>query len=89
MKKIFASEELAREAVYHASEEARKLGRECDLDAVVDIYDGSVYKNENDNDPRNLFLGLAFDGFLPFKEDKKYSMWPIVLTPYNFRPSLR
>jgi hypothetical protein len=89
MRNLFANEYLAREAQYHASEIAKGLGRQVDEDAVVDIYDGTVYQDTAARDPRDLLLGVAFDGFLPFVEDKKYSMWPIVLTPYNYRPSLR
>lgn len=89
MKNLFANDYLAREARYHASDMAKNLGREVDIDALIDIYDGLAYKRAPKRDPRDLLLGIAFDGFLPFVEDRKYSMWPIVLTPYNFRPSLR
>ncbi|KAK8945201.1 hypothetical protein KSP39_PZI007967 [Platanthera zijinensis] len=35
-------------------------------------------------DPRNVRLGLATDGFNPFGNmSTSYSMWPVVLTPYN------
>ena len=40
-------------------------------------------------DPRNIRLGLATDGFNPFKDlSSKYSCWPVVLTIYNLPPSL-
>ncbi|KAE8734333.1 hypothetical protein F3Y22_tig00000773pilonHSYRG00216 [Hibiscus syriacus] len=36
-------------------------------------------------DPRNFRLGLATDGFNPFKiMSTSYSTWPVVLVPYNF-----
>jgi hypothetical protein len=41
------------------------------------------------SEPRNLVVGLATDGFLPFSDDKKYSVWPLVFTPYNLPPSSR
>ncbi|RVW27633.1 hypothetical protein CK203_099152 [Vitis vinifera] len=38
-------------------------------------------------EPRNVRLGLATDGFNPFGSmSNSYSMWPIVLVPYNMAP---
>jgi hypothetical protein len=38
-------------------------------------------------DPRNVRLGLASDGFNPFgMMSTSYSMWPVVLVPYNLPP---
>ena len=38
-------------------------------------------------DPRNVRLGLATDGFNPFGTMSiSYSMWPVVLVPYNMPP---
>ncbi|KAL0302748.1 UNVERIFIED_CONTAM: hypothetical protein Scaly_3021900 [Sesamum calycinum] len=35
-------------------------------------------------DPRNIRLGLATDGFNPFRNmSTSYSMWPIIVIPYN------
>ncbi|GLU06513.1 hypothetical protein SLE2022_235410 [Rubroshorea leprosula] len=40
-------------------------------------------------DPRNLRLGLASDGFNPFKSmNVTYSTWPVILIPYNLPPWL-
>ncbi|XP_061371520.1 uncharacterized protein LOC133314095 [Gastrolobium bilobum] len=39
------------------------------------------------SDPRNVRLGLATDGFNPFGNmSSNYSIWPIVLVPYNTPP---
>ncbi|KAL0556569.1 hypothetical protein IC582_005083 [Cucumis melo] len=39
------------------------------------------------SDPQNVRLGLALDEFNPFGQmSMSYSMWPIVLLPYNFPP---
>ncbi|KAG8497137.1 hypothetical protein CXB51_008384 [Gossypium anomalum] len=39
------------------------------------------------SDPRNVRLGLAADGFNPFKiMSTSYSTWPVVLVPYNLPP---
>jgi len=40
-------------------------------------------------DPRNVRLGLASDGFNPFGSmSNSYSIWPVVLIPYNLPPWL-
>ena len=40
-------------------------------------------------DPRNVRLGLASDGFNPFGNmSTSYSIWPVVLIPYNLPPWL-
>ena len=39
------------------------------------------------SDPWNVCLGLASDGFNPFGQmSTSYSMWPVVLLPYNLPP---
>ncbi|KAG8503618.1 hypothetical protein CXB51_001607 [Gossypium anomalum] len=39
------------------------------------------------SDPQNVRLGLAADGFNPFKiMSTSYSIWPVVLVPYNLPP---
>ncbi|XP_026448702.1 uncharacterized protein LOC113348969 [Papaver somniferum] len=38
-------------------------------------------------DPRNVRLGLATDGFNPFGNmNNAYSMWPVIVMPYNLPP---
>ena len=38
---------------------------------------------------RNVYLGLCTDGFSPFgKSGRQYSLWPVILTPYNLPPNL-
>ncbi|KAL3370740.1 hypothetical protein AABB24_007665, partial [Solanum stoloniferum] len=38
-------------------------------------------------EPRNIRLGLATDGFNPFGNmSTSYSMWPVILAPYNLPP---
>ena len=39
------------------------------------------------NDPHNVRLDLAFDGFNPFGNmSNSYSMWPVIFMPYNLPP---
>ncbi|XP_052117337.1 uncharacterized protein LOC107489344 isoform X2 [Arachis duranensis] len=45
-----------------------------------------LHKSFSD-EPRNVRLGLASDGFNPFGNmSTKYSVWPVVLIPYNLPP---
>ncbi|KAM6587737.1 hypothetical protein CsatA_010342 [Cannabis sativa] len=38
-------------------------------------------------EPRNIRLGFATDGFNPFGDlSNSYSMWPVILMPYNMPP---
>ena len=38
---------------------------------------------------RNVYLGLCTDGFNPFgKGGRKYSLWHVIVTPYNLPPAL-
>ncbi|CAN1129189.1 hypothetical protein LINPERPRIM_LOCUS17285 [Linum perenne] len=47
----------------------------------------SVLHPQFSNDPRNVRLALASDGFQPFSNSKTpHSIWPVVLIPYNFPP---
>ncbi|KAL5714361.1 hypothetical protein ACHQM5_016334 [Ranunculus cassubicifolius] len=39
------------------------------------------------DDPRNVRLGIATDGFNPFGDmSSSYSMWPVIVVPYNLPP---
>ncbi|CAA7017316.1 unnamed protein product [Microthlaspi erraticum] len=41
------------------------------------------------NEARNVYLGLSTDGFNPFgKHGRQYSLWLVILTPYNLPPSM-
>ena len=41
------------------------------------------------SDSRNIRLALATDGFNPFRSmNVSYSIWPVILIPYNFAPWL-
>jgi len=41
------------------------------------------------NECRNVYLGLNTDGFSPFGlSGRQYSLWPVILTPYNLPPDM-
>ncbi|WMV33821.1 hypothetical protein MTR67_027206 [Solanum verrucosum] len=53
----------------------------------VDKHNGKA--KDKKAEPRNVRLGLASDGFQPFRNAKtSYSIWPVVLIPYNLPPWL-
>ncbi|XP_027067562.2 uncharacterized protein [Coffea arabica] len=56
--------------------------------ADTPIWQSFDYQNpEFAKDSRNIILGLAFDGFNPFKSmNVNHSTWPVVLMPYNLPP---
>ncbi|XP_041026970.1 uncharacterized protein LOC121267174 [Juglans microcarpa x Juglans regia] len=50
---------------------------------------GTFPKSWFAEDARNVRLGLASDGFNPFNNmSKPYSIWPVILVPYNLPPWL-
>jgi hypothetical protein len=84
---MFRCQAIASKVSYHASHQ-NSLGDICDFQ------DGEVYRKAMQdsrfaNDSRNLLLGLVTDGFQPFADDQKYSIWPLVATCYNFPPWTR
>jgi hypothetical protein len=47
------------------------------------------YYKDFADDPRNIRLGLAADGFNPFGMlNVAYTTWPVILIPYNLPPWL-
>jgi hypothetical protein len=53
------------------------------------IYTQSTVLCRMHSDARNAALGIALDGVQPFKDDCRYSVWPLVLTVYNLPPWVR
>lgn len=83
--RIFGHVVLAKHVHHHAQQPA------SEGDDICDFRDGSTYADVQQDprfaaDPRNLMVGVITDGVQPFKEDKQYSMWPIMVTLYNFPP---
>jgi hypothetical protein len=52
------------------------------------IIDGDKQQYKYFDDPRDLMLGLATDGFCPFKR-RKQTCWPLLLYNYNLPPEVR
>jgi len=66
------------------------------LDGVMQHpFDGKAWKHFQYLNPefasksRNVYLRLCTDGFNPFgSSGGNYSLWPIILTPYNLLPDM-
>jgi hypothetical protein len=87
LKRMFGTKEASEEAQWH------ELKRQPSEKEMSHPADGEAWQDfdkefpEFANDPRNLRLGLATDGFNPFSEQNtKYSMWPVFVVPYNLPP---
>ena len=79
---------VLRKVDYH-SKRVNQDGDYCDFQDGT-IYD-TVMKEDPDfrSDPRHLLLGFVTDGVQPFAGNNKYSMWPMLVTFYNFPPNIR
>lgn len=70
---------------------------------IADIFDGKLYRelieryievngrctsSKYFEDPRDIALGISFDGFCPFKR-RSATCWPIIAFNYNLPPSTR
>lgn len=94
---LYANAERSKEMRYRAEGHEHLPGR------YTDIFDSDIYRrllgrpviiDEKEaqhtyfNDPHDLALGLATDGFGPFKH-RKSTAWPLVLFNYNLPPDTR
>jgi hypothetical protein len=87
LKRMFSSKKISEDAQWH------KLKRKVVENELNHPADGKAWKDFDKQhnwfaeDPRNIRLGLATDGFNPFgKMSSSYSMWPVFVIPYNFPP---
>ena len=96
LKALYSNAELSKEMRYRADEHQHEPGR------YTDIFDGEIYQNLlgkhviiNDKEARHTYfsgthdlaLGLATDGFGPFKH-RKSTAWPLILFNYNLPPDV-
>ncbi|KAJ9543051.1 hypothetical protein OSB04_022758 [Centaurea solstitialis] len=89
LKRLYSSRHTAKDMTWHTN------GRSTEDGIMRHPVDGSAWKDfdtrypEFANEPRNVRLGLAADGFNPFGNmSQSYSMWPVILTTYNTPPWL-
>ncbi|XP_043694211.1 uncharacterized protein LOC122644910 [Telopea speciosissima] len=85
-QRLYMSSKLSSDMRWHHEERVddQKLQHPADSKAWKDF--DRLYPDFSE-DPRNIRLGLASDGFNPFKmNSSKHSTWPVVVIPYNLPP---
>lgn len=87
LKRLYQSKRTAAPMRWHAEHEfTGEISHPSDAEAWKHFR--NVY-NDFAAEARNVYLGLCTDGFNPFgKSGRKYSLWPVIVTPYNLPPSL-
>nr|XP_043639223.1 uncharacterized protein LOC122610292 [Erigeron canadensis] len=87
LKRLYASRHTSKDMLWHHENGTKEEG------VLRHPSDGMAWKHFDKlfpdfaNDPRNVRLGLASDGFNPFGAmSLSYSMWPVVMIPYNMPP---
>ncbi|KAL6536147.1 hypothetical protein OROHE_012991 [Orobanche hederae] len=83
---LFMSSKTSKKMVWHKQ-------KRIDDDYMRHPADSTAWKDfgsefpQFSNDPRNVRLALAADGFNPFGNlSTTYSMWPVILAPLNLPP---
>ncbi|GJW23457.1 putative transposase-associated domain-containing protein [Tanacetum coccineum] len=86
LQRLFMSSKTASLMNWH-QQERKKDGK------LRHPADGLAWKDfderypEFSSDPRNVRLGIASDGFNPFRTmNVSYSIWPVFVIPYNLPP---
>ncbi|KAL6656744.1 hypothetical protein ACP70R_004524 [Stipagrostis hirtigluma subsp. patula] len=88
LQRIFAMEKTSKNMRWHAEERTKdgKLRHPADGQAWKEL--DKLFPSFG-ADPRNIRLGLATDGFNPFRTvSSTHSTWPVILVPYNAPPWL-
>ncbi|XP_010550812.1 PREDICTED: uncharacterized protein LOC104821593 [Tarenaya hassleriana] len=88
LRRLYESHQLASHMRWHAEHTS-------DPENMSHPSDGDAWKNFNEVYPnfasehRNVYLCLCTDGFAPYGQSgKQYSLWPIVMSPYNLPPDM-
>nr|XP_027086532.1 uncharacterized protein LOC113708268 [Coffea arabica] len=86
LQRLFMSSKTASFMKWHV--DGRTKDGRMRHPADTPVWQSFDYQNpEFAKDPRNVRLGLASDGFNPFKNmNVNHSTWPVVLMPYNLPP---
>ncbi|CAN6691810.1 unnamed protein product [Malus baccata var. baccata] len=87
-KRMFKDDDMAKDLTWHHTNKSQdgKMRHPVDSPAWESI---DTRYPDFASDPRNLRLGLATDGFNPFRQlSSRYSCWPVILVTYNLPPWL-
>ncbi|KAF7133467.1 hypothetical protein RHSIM_Rhsim09G0074400 [Rhododendron simsii] len=87
LQRLFMSSKTAKDMRWHKDkrfQEENRIRHPADAKAWQDFDKKHEWFAQ---DPCNVRLGLASDGFNPFGSmSNSYSMWPVILMPYNLPP---
>ncbi|XP_019058653.1 PREDICTED: uncharacterized protein LOC109116879 [Tarenaya hassleriana] len=88
LRRLYESHQIASHMWWHAE-------HTLDPENMSHPSDGDVWKNFNEVYPnfasehRNVYLCLCTDGFARYGQSgKQYSLWPIIMSPYNLPPDM-
>lgn len=88
LKKLYMNKKIAKSMRWHKD----KRVEDGELRHPADGEEWKEFDTQHPEfalEPRNVRLGIATDGFNPFGNmDNSYSIWPVVLIPYNLPPWL-
>ncbi|XP_042472108.1 uncharacterized protein LOC122054736 [Zingiber officinale] len=86
LKRMFKSEQKAEDLIWHSNHKSHDHMMRHPVDSIA--WDTINHKwPAFASDPRNLWLGLATDGFNPFGDlSSRYSCWPVILVNYKLPP---
>ena len=88
LKRFYQSERTVQPIRWHAEHSTDDGQIRHPSDAKTWKHFQSTYP-EFAHERRNVYLGLCTNGFNPFgKHGRQYSLWPVIMTPYNLPPSL-
>ncbi|XP_013607775.1 PREDICTED: uncharacterized protein LOC106314453 [Brassica oleracea var. oleracea] len=87
LKRLYQSKHTAEAMRWHGEHESnREISHPSDAKAwkhFQSMYPSFAFER------RNVYLGLSSDGFNLFgRHRRQYSLWPVIVTPYNLPPSL-
>ncbi|MBW1279351.1 hypothetical protein KYD79_26520, partial [Escherichia coli] len=88
LQRLYHSERTAASMRWHAEHSTIEGEVHHPSDAKAWKHFKSVHSNFA-KEKRNVYLGLCTDGFSPFgMSGRQYSLWPVILTPYNLPPDM-
>ena len=86
LQRLYAHEEIARLLQSHSRSQSGNMVHPCDGEAWQQFDEDF---QDFAQDPRNVRLALATDGFTPYSLGAApYSCWPVFITPLNFPPGV-
>ncbi|XP_013654443.2 uncharacterized protein LOC106359260 [Brassica napus] len=88
LKRLYQQEATASQMRWHAEHESPEGEMHHPSDAAACKHFNKVYPDFA-AESRNVYLGLATDGFNPVgMSGESHSVWPVIVTPYNLPPGM-